>query len=518
MVLNRQKNSVFIASCLLFVFVSFTWLYEDYSYKKRFDRINKGASLLGYALWHMDKKASIQELSHLIKVENLPYAELKHSDGNTFVSVANQELKYSAIDDFFSKIGLLKNNPVHIEIQWDKNTIGVLQTSWRNRNFYIYINISLFLAAIWIISKYHFSLVESHDLLQKEVKVRILAEKELKKHRTYLEAMVDNRTFDLKRSNLELKSEITERKRAEDEVRRLNKKLEHLVEERTKQYVEANKSLHESLENLKHTQHQLVQSEKMASLGSLVAGVAHEINTPLGVGVTAASFLEDKTQKFIYDISKTTEISGDLKKYLDLTMEATSMILTNLNRAAELINSFKQVAVDRSSEKRRMFDFSENIEELITSLNPRFKRTSHKINIACPDQLVIDNYPGVFSQIFTNLIMNSIIHGFDDINEGCINLTVSRNGNDMLHIYYEDNGLGMDEETLQRIYDPFFTTKRNTKGGSGLGMHIVYNLIVQTLGGKIDCTSSPGRGTAFTIQTPLSPPEKETSANGTRPS
>ena len=508
MVLNKQKNSVFIATCLLLVFVSFTWLYEDYSYSKRFDRINKGASLLGYAMWHMDKKASLQELSHLIKVENLPYAELKHSDGNIFVSVNNQEIKYSAYDAFFSKIGLLKNNPVHIEIQWDKNTIGVLQTSWKNRNFYIYINISLFLAAIWIISRYHFSLVESHNLLQKEVKVRILAEKELKKHRTYLEAMVDNRTFDLKKSNLELKSEITERKRAEDEVRRLNKKLEHLVEERTKQYVEANKSLHESLENLKLTQHQLVQSEKMASLGSLVAGVAHEINTPLGVGVTAASFLEDKTQSFMLTYAGRNDVPEELKKYLDLTTEATSMIMTNLNRAAELINSFKQVAVDRSSEKRRKFDFSENIDELITSLKPRLKRTKHSINVECPGQLVIDNYPGVFSQIFTNLIMNSIIHGFDETDTGNITLNISKNGDNILHIAYTDNGTGMDEETLSKIYDPFFTTKRNTKGGSGLGMHIVYNLIVQTLGGKIECSSNPGQGTSFMIQAPVSPPDQ----------
>ncbi len=506
MIITKQKNSVFIATCLLVVFVSFTWLYEDYSYNKRFDRINKGASLLGYAMWHMDKKASLQELSHLIKVENLPYAELKHSDGNAFVKVENQELKFSDIDMFFSRIGLLKNNPVHIDIQWDNNTIGILQTSWKNRNFYIYINISIFLAAIWIISRYHFSLVESHNLLQKEVNVRILTEKELKKHRTYLEAMVDNRTFDLKKSNLELKSEITERKRAEDEVRRLNKKLEHLVEERTKQYVEANRSLHESLEHLKHTQHQLVQAEKMASLGSLVAGVAHEINTPLGVGVTAASFLEDKTMSFIRSFSDENHTPEELKKYLDLTTEATSMILTNLNRAAELINSFKQVAADRSSEKRRKFDFSENIDELITSLKPRFKRTNHTIDVQCPNELVVDNYPGVFSQIFTNLIMNSIIHGFDEVDAGKITLSIAQNGDNILHISYNDNGMGMDNETLTKIYDPFFTTKRNSKGGTGLGMHIVYNLIVQTLGGKIECASTPGKGTTFIIKAPASPP------------
>ncbi len=122
--------------------------------------------------------------------------------------------------------------------------------------------------------------------------------------------------------------------------------------------------------------------------------------------------------------------------------------------------------------------------------------------------MVIDNYPGVFSQIFTNLIMNSIIHGFDEIETGKISMDVSKNGGNNLHISYTDNGTGMDKETLSKIYDPFFTTKRNTKGGTGLGMHIVYNLIVQTLGGKIECSSTPGKGTSFTIQTPVSPPEK----------
>ena len=505
MSINNEKNSVFIATFLLFLFVSFTWMYEDYSYNKRSEMITKGAHLIGYALWHLDKKACSQEIAHLLKVERLPYAKLMHNDGNVFVNIKNKELKSSFVDKFLSGIGLLNNNPVHIEIKWNDTTIGVLETSWKNRNFYIYINISIFLASLWIISRYHFSLHESHSLLQKEVNVRTIAEKELKKHRSFLEAMVDNRTFDLKKSNLELKTEITERKRAENEVRRLNTELEHLVEERTQQYVETNQSLQESLENLKLTQNQLVQSEKMASLGNLVAGVAHEINTPLGVSVTAASFLEDKTHRVTKSQSENTLSNDDLDKYLEITTEATSMISTNLNRAADLINSFKQVAVDRSSKKRRRFNFAENIDELLTSLKPHIKRTNHLITVNCSEELIIDNYPGVFSQIFTNLIMNSLIHGFDNIESGEITFNISQS--DALIIEYIDNGVGMNSETLTKIYDPFYTTKRNTKGGTGLGMHIVYNLIVQSLGGKIECLSEPGEGTKFIIQTPFEPPE-----------
>ncbi len=284
--------------------------------------------------------------------------------------------------------------------------------------------------------------------------------------------------------------DITIRKQQERELLEAKDKAE-----------EANRALQESLEFIKRTQQHLVESEKMASLGGLVAGVAHEINTPVGVGVTASSFLEDKTKVFSEKVKNGDLKRSDLEKYLGVATEASSIIHKNLNRAADLIRSFKQVAVDQSGEVKRLFKLKQYTDELFISLRPKMKRTSHKVLIHCPDDLSIDSFPGVFSQIITNFVFNSLTHGFEEKEEGLITLDIWEEEGD-LFIIYKDNGKGMEEITLKKIFDPFFTTKRG-QGGTGLGMHIVYNLVTITLGGQITCQSSSGNGTQFSIRIPL---------------
>ena len=259
----------------------------------------------------------------------------------------------------------------------------------------------------------------------------------------------------------------------------------------------SSKALHDSLETLKRTQNQLVQAEKMASLGGLVAGVAHEINTPLGISVTASSFLERKTLelKELFDQNRIKR--SDFKKYIETALESLSSILSNLNRAADLIQSFKQVAVDQSVEEKRVFGLKHYIDEVLVSLRPRYKRTKHAISVNCPENIKLNSYPGVFMQVFTNLVINSLIHGFDDIENGQISIDITDH-DDTVRIIYSDNGKGMNEDQLTKLYDPFYTTRRG-QGGTGLGMHIVFNLVTQTLGGEIKCQSKPGEGTTFTI-------------------
>lgn len=259
--------------------------------------------------------------------------------------------------------------------------------------------------------------------------------------------------------------------------------------------------LQDSLEKLRETQKQLIESEKMAALGSLVAGVAHEINTPVGVGVTAASFLENRTKGISEKSADGSLKSEDLARYLGEVSEATDTILKNLQRAAEMVKNFKQVAVDQASEMQRRFNLKEYIEGVLLSLRFQYKRTGHKIVVNCPEHLEVMSYPGLFSQIVTNLLTNSLIHGLEDVAHGEIVFDVSLEV-DHIVIRYSDNGKGMEEITAKHIFEPFFTTKR-AQGGSGLGMSIVYNIVTQTLGGRIHCKTAPGEGVVFTIRLPL---------------
>jgi len=295
--------------------------------------------------------------------------------------------------------------------------------------------------------------------------------------------------------------DITERRKAEEEIKKLNEDLEKRVKERTEELEKINKDLEQTLDYLKKTQQQLIESEKMASLGSLVAGVAHEINTPIGVGITAASFIEKNVKKILDDFKNNQLKRSELENMLFTANDSINIILSNLNRAAELITSFKKVAVDQTTEERRGFNIKEYLKEIVISLKPKLKKKDINIVINCDADIEIDSYPGLFSQIFTNLIMNSLIHGFEYKENGEISIEVVKDDGDLLFIY-KDNGKGIQKENIKRIFDPFWTTKRS-EGGTGLGLHIIYNIITQKLNGTIKCESKEGEYTIFTIKIPI---------------
>ncbi len=285
------------------------------------------------------------------------------------------------------------------------------------------------------------------------------------------------------------------------EIKTINSELEVRIQERTSRLEETNSQLKLEIKEREQAEKQLLRTEKMAALGDLVAGVAHEISTPLGVGVLSASFLWDITREYSDNLESEILKRSELEKYIHDAIESSSMILSNLKRAADLLNSFKQVAVDQSGDEQRSFNIKTYIDEILISLHPKYKRTGHTIDVFCPETLEIDSFPGAFSQILTNLIMNSLIHGFNKVKDGKIKLDISVE-KDNLMFQYNDNGRGMGKEVLEKMYDPFFTTARN-QGGTGLGMHIVYNLVTQKLKGEIECESSPGNGASFLITFPL---------------
>ncbi len=299
---------------------------------------------------------------------------------------------------------------------------------------------------------------------------------------------------------------ITKPFQAEEVVARVKthlslRNMQKQVQQRSAELEKTNTRLQHSLETLQIAQEQLVHAEKMAALGRLVAGVAHEINTPIGIGVTAASYLEHKTTDLetLYKEGKMTR--SELEQYISAAKESSDIVLKNLRRAAEQIQSFKQVAVDQTRSDMRAFRLKTYIDDLLLSLHPKLSETHHKIIVQCPEELEVFSYPGAFSQILTNLILNSLIHGFEKQAHGEIILNVSTDSNS-LWLEYKDNGKGIVHEERRHVFEPFYTTKRGT-GSTGLGLHIVYNLVTQQLGGNIECESKPGEGTTFVIQVPL---------------
>ena len=250
-------------------------------------------------------------------------------------------------------------------------------------------------------------------------------------------------------------------------------------------------------------QEQLLVAEKLASLGGLVAGVAHEINTPIGIGVTAASHLREQTAEVAAAMA-----SGALKKsmldgYLKTAETSSQMLLANLQRAAELIQGFKQVAVDQSSDEFRSFYVDEYVNDVLISLAPKLKGQPYAVTTDIEPGICVLSHPGSWSQVLTNLIMNSLMHAFEGRDTGTMHIACRREG-ERLILTYDDDGVGISETHLKRIYDPFFTTKRG-RGGSGLGLNVVYNIISQALAGKVQCVSAPGEGVHFTFDLPYKP-------------
>lgn len=262
-----------------------------------------------------------------------------------------------------------------------------------------------------------------------------------------------------------------------------------------------NEALNQALFALQEAQTELVRQEKLASLGGLVAGVAHEINTPLGICVTATSHLIEEVRLTRKDILADHFDEAQRAQFLDTLDQSLRIMSTNTKRAAALVRSFKQVAVDQTSNDKRRFQLHSYLNEILTSLQPKLKGRNIAIEIDCPNDLIIDGYPGAISQILTNFVMNSLTHGFEDLTEGKIQIRFDVDAED-LKFEYHDNGHGMDKEALGKLFDPFYTTKRG-QGGSGLGTHIVYNLVTGLLGGTIKAHSTPGKGLTYQLRFPL---------------
>jgi len=271
--------------------------------------------------------------------------------------------------------------------------------------------------------------------------------------------------------------------------------------------IEANQNLSRTIATLRDTQSQLVQSEKMASLGALVAGISHEINTPIGIGVTSATTLQEEFKMLSRAFDGGTLKRSSLERFIAHGLNGCDILVNNLLRAAELIRSFKQVAVDQSSDEWRHLNLHDYIDEIILSLKPRFKGSAVQVFNVSNRHLTIRTHPGAIYQILSNLLLNALIHAFELRQPGTIRISAEQVG-EAIQLDLADDGKGISPEIEDRIFDPFFTTRRGA-GGSGLGLHIVYNLVAGTLGGVIHLAKKEGPGTTFRIRFPLQPQEED---------
>jgi len=331
------------------------------------------------------------------------------------------------------------------------------------------------------------------QLAQAQSKI-ISTNSKLDEQNLMLEQEVARKTSSL--STTMLKMEMQQRELLEQQSKLQAENNRRSVTEKT--LIDTNHELKSSIIELNKAQERLLDAEKMAILGNISAEVSHEINTPIGVSITSASYLSDLLTTLKEDIEQNKLSKRTLTDYTKNSQQGLNIVLNNLSRISELVTSYKQVAVDQISDKIRLVNIGKYLDEIIHSLHPKLKKTSHTIKVDCPENSEVYCHAGAISQIFTNLIINSIAHGFSNINRGTINITVKQAA-DHVHIVYQDDGHGLDEEQLEHLFDAFYTTSEN-QDGSGLGTHIVYDLVNDTLNGRVKASSAPGEGLRYDIE------------------
>jgi len=305
---------------------------------------------------------------------------------------------------------------------------------------------------------------------------------------------------------LTMSVDVTERKAMESELILLNTRLEHRVQERTRDLDHSNQELLLTMQTLQRTQDELIQSDKLASLGSLVAGVAHELNTPIGNALVASSSLAEEVSQMQKTVRAGSMKRSSFDHFMERVAEGSDLTMRSLHRAVTLISSFKQVAVDQASERRRGFDLAQVLHELIDTLKPKLKHVGSQLSLDLQAGIAMESYPGPLGQVIINLFTNALTHGFDERGSGLITVHAHRLDAERVVVTVSDDGVGIAPEHLGQIFDPFFTTKLG-RGGSGLGLSVSHRIVTKVLGGHITIRSTPGQGASFELNLPTTAPQ-----------
>lgn len=464
-----------------------------------------------------------EKLVHLKTLSTINYLHIykvgtSEKDITFFTSYNNNNYNFPPIPNKIDEIDTLSTPKV------SRQTIELILPIKKNENLYGYVYVQanteyitslnnkilttliiliglMILCSLLVVHKLHQRIVDPINSLVEKIK-------KISQYKDYTIKLdiMQYKEFDILARNINIMLSRTDKHifnliESKDQSKMLTAELENKVNKRTSALKESNQELLSTLEKLHQFQGQLVESKKMASLGDMVAGVAHEVNTPIGLGVTASTLLADRLNEINQAFEDKTLKSSQLKKFLNEGQENIDIIYRNLTRAANLISSFKKVAVDQSNDNISTFNINDLLQDVLLTLAPELDKKPYKIEINCPVDLMITTKPGSINQICINLILNSILHGFEGRDYGTININIMRLG-DQLNFNFRDDGIGIHESIKDKVFDPFTTTKRGS-GGSGLGLHLVYNLVTQALGGNIKLESDERTGAIFDIYFPI---------------
>lgn len=501
----RIASSIVLASITISCFATVALIYTNYKeeekqFHARVKEIQSShMTSLANALWHFDSKQVAVQGEGIHNLYYIGYVRIS-SDDNTLYEVG--EVSNTPQDDHFV-IPIQHTNRMigELEIGFARGKIleNIIKSATKIIFMQVIAGLLLALLLLWRVHR----IITRHLIdLNKQ-----LGEKSSPNTHQFLSLDRDHYDDELSavvssfnQLTNELDSELKSKEEAQQALAETNNKLEQRVEERTENLQEAIDELHTTLENLRNTQSQLIESEKLSSLGGMVAGVAHEINTPIGLCITTHSFIKDLFRDMKQRFDNGSISKNNFTEFMLSMEESVDILSKNLERAAKLVKSFKHVSEDQAGEAARKFNLEEYLQEILSTLHPKLKTTRHVVNIRCAHDIEINGYPGALSQVITNLVMNSLLHGFESLDRGTITIEVERHDS-KVEILYTDDGQGLTEEARLKIFEPFFTTKRGY-GGTGLGMHLVYNLVCQTMQGTIQLQQA-SQGCAFTITIPL---------------
>lgn len=484
--------SLALSALIAIAIVIWTYKQQTQTFTNQLRDIETGyLDSLAISLWNFDDEQLQTQLQAIMNLDSISYVQL-----NDFsqLSIAQGERPPPAQ---LERLAIQQQNVIIGELTIGFDRAAVMSTAKRMATLSVLSQLfSLFLLASLLGGVVHQLITRRIKAMADEVQERIQQNNHhpLSVRPSHQLDEIDTLVLAFNSLSAQTNHELEQRVLAQQALETINQDLEQRVTERTEHLQSTVNELNHTLSELHATQSKLIEAEKLSSLGGMVAGIAHEINTPLGLCITLHSYIQDHHNVLKKQFADGQIRKQDLSDFIQMMDESLFILDKNLQRSAQLIKSFKQVSEDQTGEHKRDLLLHQYLAEILETLSPKLKKTAHQVSIDCATDIRMHTDAGAISQVITNLIMNSLLHGFENIQQGLISIRAEEQQDKVL-LHYHDNGCGLSPEGQHKIFDPFYTTKRGY-GGTGLGMHVVYTIVRQRLQGHIEIVPCP-QGTAF---------------------